>query len=185
RHAPPTAPPQAPPPPPPPPPHPPPPPFPQPATVAPSAGIAPRTAAEGPAATIENDRIEPPQVAGAGSARAASTPAAGSGEGGDEQEEDDYPDEQAKQAGPTPRRRGLIGTAVGVSAGFKARHVDVPFLGQGVEEGSDARGHRLGIPSLLKIGSHPANNLASQSVRQIAFESVSDLQPRLAVLHRD
>src|SRR5262249_33510329 len=100
-------------------------------------------------------------------------------------EEDDYPDEQAKQAGPTPRLRGLIGTAVGVSAVFNARGVDVPFFGPGVEGGFDARGKRVRVASLLKMRSHPANKLARQSVRQIAFESVSDLQPRLAVLHRD
>src|SRR5215813_5258946 len=157
------------------------------AARSPPAGIAPRSAAEGPATAIENDRIEPPQVAGAWSPRAgASTASATSfGEGGDEQEEDEYPDEQAKQTCRPPAWWLLSGGVVGVAAVFNARNVDVPFLGQRVEQGSNSCGHRLRIFALLKPGPHPADDLAGQSVRQVAFEAVSDLQPGPAVLNRD
>src|SRR5262245_28846527 len=157
------------------------------AARAPTAGIAPRSAPERPAAAIENDRIEPPQIAGAWSPRASSATASatGFGESGDEHEEDEHPDKQAKRTCRAPAEWLLRGGAVGVSAVFNARDVDVPFLGQCVEQGSYARGHRLGIFALLKLGPHPADDFAGQSVRQVAFEAVSDLQPDPAVLNRD
>src|SRR5262249_52451462 len=151
----------------------------------PPAGIAPRAAAEGPAAAIENDRIEPPQVAGAWSAAPAAASATGFGEGGDEQEEDEYPDEQAKQTCGAPAQGLLSGGAVGVAAVFNARDVDVPFLGQRVEDGSDARRSRLGILAPPPPRAHPADDFPGQSNRPGAFESVSDLQPGPAVLNRD
>src|SRR5262245_29592064 len=74
------------------------------AARSPPAGIAPRSAAEGSTAAIENNRIEPPQVAGAWSPTAATPTASatGFGKGGDEQEEDEYSDEQAKQTCRAP-----------------------------------------------------------------------------------
>ena len=100
-----------------------------------------------PAAAIENDRIEPPHVAGAWSAASASasTSAISFGEGGDKQEEEEHPDEQAKQIRRPLQSAVERGAAIGVAAVFNARDVDVPFLGQRVEQGSDASGHRLGI----------------------------------------
>ena len=74
---------------------------------------------------------------------------------------------------------------ISIAAVFNARDVDVPFLGQRVEQRSYASGHRLRILAALQLGPHPADDLTGQSVWQVAFEAVSDLQPGSAVLNRD